>query len=381
MDITVIREKFKELYNTSGRVYASPGRVNLIGEHTDYNMGFVLPGAIDKRIVAEIKPNGTKKCRAYSLDFNDSCEFEFGTKPDKSWALYIFGVVEEIRKKGLKIEGFDCVFGGDIPVGAGLSSSAALESTFAFGLNDWFDLNLSKFDIAKIGQMAEHNAVCVMCGIMDQFASVFGEEGQLIKLDCRSLEYELIPFHTPGYRVALIDTKVKHSLASSEYNLRRQECEKGVAIVKAHQANVESLRDVSLDMLNEYRSEMSDLTYRRCSYVIKENQRLSEACEALKQGDLETFGKRMYGSHEGLSKDYEVSCPELDFLVEIAAKDGVTGARMMGGGFGGCTINVVEEGKYDAFINEAWNTYTKKFQVEPQVYDVKISNGTRKIEE
>ncbi|MDR1055899.1 MAG: galactokinase [Prevotellaceae bacterium] len=380
MDINLIRKKFKDLYNQSGNVYASPGRVNLIGEHTDYNLGFVLPGAIDKRIVAEIKPNRINKCRVYSIDFDDSYEFELGERPTKGWALYIYGVIEEIRKKGFDIGGFDCVFGGDIPVGAGLSSSAALESTFAFALNDIHQLNLSKFDLVKIGQMAEHNAVCVMCGVMDQFASVFGEEGKLIKLDCHSLEYEMIPFKTPGYRVVLINTKVKHSLASSEYNLRRRECEKGVAIIHEHYNYVESLRDVSLNMLDEFRKSMTELTYRRCSYVIKENQRLLSTCDALKTGNLQTFGKYMYSSHEGLSKDYEVSCPQLDFLVEIAAKDEVTGARMMGGGFGGCTINLIENNKYDTFINEVWNSYTKKFHKEPQVYDVKIGNGTRRIE-
>ena len=380
MDISVIKQKFKELFDASGNVYASPGRVNLIGEHTDYNLGFVLPGAVDKGVTAVIAPNGTNKCRLYAQNFEDSCEFEIGVKPIKSWALYIYGVVEEIRKKSLDVGGFDTVFAGDIPVGAGLSSSAALESTFVYGLNDIFRLNLTKFEMAKIGQMAEHNAVGVMCGIMDQFASVFGEEGKLIKLDCRSLDYEMIPFHMPGYRVVLVDTKVKHSLASSEYNLRRKECEKGVTIVKSHYAIVESLRDVSLDMLNECRNEMNDLTYRRCSYVIKENQRLLNACEALKIGNIVAFGEYMYSSHEGLSKDYEVSCPELDFLVDIAIKDSVTGARMMGGGFGGCTINLVEENKYDVLIEKAWNAYTRKFHKEMQVYDVVISDGTRRLE-
>ena len=375
----IIRKKFQEIYNTSGNVYTSPGRVNLIGEHTDYNLGFVLPGAIDKSIIAEIVINDTNKCHLYSVDFNESCEFTIGEQPDKTWALYVYGVIEEIRKKGFDIGGIDCVFGGNVPLGAGLSSSAALESTFAFAMNDMYQLNLSKYDLAKIGQLAEHNSVGMMCGIMDQFASIFGEEGKLIKLDCRSLEYEMIPFETPGYRVFLIDTKVKHSLASSEYNLRRRDCETGVSVVRRHYANVESLRDVNPDMLNECRKQISDVVYKRCSYVINENQRLLEACDALKKGDLQTFGKRMYDSHEGLSKDYEVSCPELDFLVEIAIKNNLTGARMMGGGFGGCTINLVEEDKYENFIDKVQNAYSKKFFNEPLVYDVKISNGAKRL--
>jgi galactokinase len=380
MEYTLLKEKFTLLFGDGAALYASPGRVNLIGEHTDYNGGFVLPGAIDKVIAIAIKPNNTNKVRAFAFDLDESCEFDLDEKPSSQWACYIYGVIFEITKRGLSVSGFDCVFGGDVPLGAGLSSSAALESVFGFALNDLFKLSLTKFDLAKIGQAAEHNAVGVRCGIMDQFASVFGEEGSLIRLDCRSLDYELVPFHPIGYRVVLLDTKVKHSLASSEYNIRRAECEAGVAVVKTKYPDVELLRDVTMDMLNEFQAELPESTYRRCSYVIEENQRLLDACEALKQDDYKTFGERMYGSHEGLSKKYNVSCEELDFLVEVARKKGSAGSRMMGGGFGGCTINLIQDDLYEPFIAEAKRAYNEKFGKEPGVYEVHIKQGSHRVE-
>jgi galactokinase len=380
MNYSLLKEKFLVLFGEGAAVYASPGRVNLIGEHTDYNGGFVLPGAIDKEIVTAIKLNGTDTVRVFAFDLNDSCEFKLSDKPAKQWACYIYGVIAEISKRGLQVGGFDCVFGGDVPLGAGLSSSAALESVFGFAMNDLFKLGLTKFDLAKIGQAAEHNAVGVRCGIMDQFASVFGEEGKLIRLDCRSLEYELVPFNPIGYRVVLLDTKVKHSLASSEYNIRRAECEAGVAVVKAKYPKVELLRDVTMDMLDEFKAELPESTYRRCSYVIEENQRLLDACDALKKGDYQTFGARMYGSHEGLSKKYNVSCEELDFLVEVARRKGALGARMMGGGFGGCTINLIKDDLYEAFISEVRKVYNEAFGKEPNVYEVHIKQGSHEVQ-
>lgn len=365
-------------------MFASPGRVNIIGEHTDYNLGFVLPGAIDKAIYASIKPNGSNKCRVYSVDYDELAEFEIASPgiKGKQWIKYVYGVVQEIRKTGRKVEGFDCAFGGDVPLGAGLSSSAALESVVGFGLNETFALGFTRFELAKIGQMCEHNYVGVRCGIMDQFASLFGQKGKVIRLDCRSLEYVLEPFDPVGYRVVLLDTKVKHSLASSEYNVRRAQCEAGVSVVKKHAAGVESLRDVTIDMLDTYKNEMEPIVYRRCSFVINENQRVLDACAALEKGDYETMGRMMFGSHEGLSKMYEVSCPELDFLAENAAKfDGVIGSRMMGGGFGGCTINVVKESVYDSMIEELADKYNKKFGIAPRVIDVAISDGARKLYE
>ena len=379
MDVHAIKEKFQELYG--GYLYFSPGRINLIGEHTDYNGGFVLPGAIDKGMLAQIKPNGTDKIRAFAFDLNEKAEFGMNEEdlPEQSWARYIFGVVREIIKRGGKIGGFDTVFSGDVPLGAGLSSSAALESTYAFALNDIYSLGIDKFELAKIGQATEHNYVGVKCGIMDQFASVFGKEGSLIRLDCRSLEYEYVPFDPKGYKVVLIDSVVKHELASSAYNKRRESCEAVVAAIKKRHPEVSLLRDADMAMLDEVKTEVSAEDYMRAEYVIEEIQRLLDACEALKKGDYETVGQKMYETHAGMSKLYEVSCEELDFLNDIAKACGVTGSRVMGGGFGGCTINLVPENKYDAFIEKATSEFTKKFGKSPKVYPVRIGDGSRRL--
>ena len=361
----------------------APGRVNLIGEHTDYNGGFVFPGAIDKGMIAEIKLNGTGKVRAFSVDLNDYAEFGLNEEdaPQASWARYIFGVCREIIKRGGKIAGFDTVFAGDVPLGAGMSSSAALESTYAFALNDLFSLNIDKFELAKIGQSTEHNYVGVNCGIMDQFASVFGKAGSLIRLDCRSLEYRYFPFdpEAAGYKLVLLDSVVKHELASSAYNKRRQSCEHVVAAIKKRHPEVEFLRDATMEMLAEVKAEVSEEDYMRAEYVIEEVQRVLDVCDALEKGDYETVGEKMYGTHYGMSKLYEVSCEELDFLNDIAKECGVTGSRVMGGGFGGCTINLVKNDKYDAFIEKAFSAYKEKFGHEPKLYNVVISNGARKL--
>lgn len=378
-----IRNKFQELFNCEGSVYASPGRINLIGEHTDYNGGFVFPGAIDKGMIAEIKLNGTDKVRAFSVDLNDYAEFGLNEDdaPKASWARYIFGVCREIIKRGGKISGFDTVFAGDVPLGAGMSSSAALESTYAFALNDLFSLNIDKFELAKIGQSTEHNYVGVNCGIMDQFASVFGKAGSLIRLDCRSLEYKYFPFNpeAAGYKLVLLDSVVKHELASSAYNKRRQSCEHVVAAIKKRHPEVEFLRDATMEMLAEVKAEVSEEDYMRAEYVIEEVQRVLDVCDALEKGDYETVGEKMYGTHYGMSKLYEVSCEELDFLNDIAKECGVTGSRVMGGGFGGCTINLVKNDKYDAFIEKAFTAYKEKFGHEPKLYNVVISDGARKL--
>ena len=378
-----IRNKFQELFNCEGSVYASPGRINLIGEHTDYNGGFVFPGAIDKGMIAEIKLNGTDKVRAFSVDLNDYAEFGLNEEdaPKASWARYIFGVCREIIKRGGKISGFDTVFAGDVPLGAGMSSSAALESTYAFALNDLFSLNIDKFELAKIGQSTEHNYVGVNCGIMDQFASVFGKAGSLIRLDCRSLEYKYFPFNpeAAGYKLVLLDSVVKHELASSAYNKRRQSCEHVVAAIKKRHPEVEFLRDATMEMLAEVKAEVSEEDYMRAEYVIEEVQRVLDVCDAWEKGDYETVGEKMYGTHYGMSKLYEVSCEELDFLNDIAKECGVTGSRVMGGGFGGCTINLVKNDKYDAFIEKAFSAYKEKFGHEPKLYNVVISDGARKL--
>ena len=378
-----ISNKFQELFNTEGLFYTSPGRINLIGEHTDYNGGFVFPGAIDKGMIAEIKPNGTGKVRAFSIDLNDYAEFGLteNDAPQASWARYIFGVCREIIKRGGNIQGFDTTFAGDVPLGAGMSSSAALESTYAFALNELFDLNIDKFELAKIGQSTEHNYCGVNCGIMDQFASVFGKKGHLIRLDCRSLEYKYFPFdpEAAGYKLVLLDSVVKHELASSAYNKRRQSCENVVAAIKRNHPEVEFLRDATMDMLNEVKADVSAEDYMRAEYVIEEIQRVLDVCDALEKGDYETVGEKMYGTHHGMSKLYEVSCEELDFLNDIAKECGVTGSRVMGGGFGGCTINLVKADKYDAFVAKAFAEYTKKFGHKPKLYNVVISDGARRL--
>ena len=373
--------KFKELFQTEGSFFASPGRINLIGEHTDYNGGFVFPGAVDKGMIAEIKPNGTGTVRAYALDLSDYAEFGLTEEaaPKASWARYIFGVCREIIKRGGNIQGFDTVFAGDVPLGAGMSSSAALESTFAFALNELFALGIDTFELAKIGQSTEHNYCGVKCGIMDQFASVFGKAGSLIRLDCRSLEYKYYPFNPVGYKLVLVDSVVKHELASSAYNKRRQSCENVVAAIRRNHPQVEFLRDATMEMLSEVKADISAEDYMRAEYVIEEIQRVLDVCDALEHGDYETVGAKMYATHHGMSKLYEVSCEELDFLNDIAKECGVTGSRVMGGGFGGCTINLVKEELYDHFIQTAVSAYKEKYGREPKIYDVVISDGARHL--
>ena len=382
MEIEFVRSRFiKHFDGSTGSVYASPGRINLIGEHTDYNGGFVFPGAIDKGMVAELKINGTNKVRAYSIDLKDYVEFGLNEEdaPRASWARYIFGVCREIIKRGGKIAGFNTAFAGDVPLGAGMSSSAALESTYAYALNDMFDCGIDKFELAKIGQATEHNYCGVNCGIMDQFASVFGKAGHLIRLDCRSLEYQYFPFNPEGYRLVLLDSVVKHELASSAYNDRRRSCENVVAAIQKRHPHVEFLRDANMDMLNEVKGEITAEDYMRAEYVIGEVQRVLDVCDALECGDYETVGKKMYETHYGMSKLYEVSCEELDFLNDIAKECGVTGSRVMGGGFGGCTINLVKDELYDHFVETAKMRYKEKYGRLPKVYDVVISDGARKL--
>jgi galactokinase len=379
MDKEHVRSRFiKHFDGSTGTVYASPGRINLIGEHTDYNGGFVFPGAIDKGIIAEIKPNGTRKVRAYSIDLKDYVEFGLNEEdaPRTSWARYIFGVCREIIKRGgEQLEGFNTAFAGDVPLGAGMSSSAALESAYAWGLNDLFGLGIDRFELARIGQATEHNYCGVKCGIMDQFASLFGKKGHLIRLDCRSLEYEYYPFDPQGYRLVLLDTSVKHELASSAYNRRRESCEAVARVL-----NVELLRDATLAQLDALSgNEISEEDRLRARYVIEEKERVLEVSDALQKGDYETVGRKMYETHEGMSKLYEVSCSELDFLNDIARETGVTGSRVMGGGFGGCTINLVRDELYDAFIARAKTAYLAAFGRVPKVYDVVISDGSRKL--
>lgn len=369
--------KFRELYGEGASLFASPGRINLIGEHTDYNGGFVFPGAVDKGIVAAIRPNGTERVRAWSLDMNEASEFGLREedKPEQSWARYIFGVCREVQKRGGHIGGFDTVFAGDVPLGAGMSSSAALESTYAFALNELWQCGIDKFELAKIGQATEHNYCGVNCGIMDQFASVFGKKGNLIRLDCRSLEYAYFPFDPKGYRLVLVDSRVKHELVGSPYNDRRASCER-----VARELGQEFLRGATMEQLDAVKERISEEDYKRARYVIGEERRVLDVCDALERGDYETVGRRMYETHWGMSKDYEVSCEELDFLVEVAEACGVSGSRIMGGGFGGCTINLVKEELYGSFIATAREKFAARYGHEPKVYDVVISDGSRRLE-
>ena len=382
MDIKAIKDKFNSLFGNELRLYTSPGRVNLIGEHTDYNGGFVFPGAIDKGIYAAINPNGTDKIRVYSIDYQAMSEFGMreDDAPKEAWARYIFGVVREMQKRGFEPKGFDAVFAGDVPLGAGMSSSAALESTFAFALNDIYKLGIDKFELARIGQSTEHNYCGVKCGIMDQFASIFGKKGHLMRLNCATMEFEYFPFYPKGYKVVLLDTVVKHELASSAYNKRRESCENACAHIAAKHPEVKYLSDATMQMLDEVKDDISQEDYLRAKYVIGEKQRVLDVCDALEKGDYETVGDRMYSTHHGMSKEYEVSCDELDFLNDTAKECGVTGSRVMGGGFGGCTINLVKENFYDNFIETAKDKFNKKFGHEPKVYDVIISDGARRIE-
>ena len=368
---------FKDRFGEEPVMYASSGRINLIGEHTDYNGGFVFPGAIDKCIMAGIKENGTDKVRVYSADLDAYTEFGLNEedKPGEQWACYVFGVCRETIKRGGTVRGFDAVFAGNVPLGAGLSSSAALESCFAFALNDMFNDNkIDKFELAKIGQSTEHNYCGVNCGIMDQFASVFGKKDHLMRLDCRSLEYKYYPFDAKGYKLVLLDSRVKHELVDSPYNKRRESCERVAATL-----GVETLRDASMEMLEAARDKISDEDYKRAVYVIGEKQRVLDVCDALERGDFDTVGRCMYETHHGLSKDYEVSCVELDYLNDIARECGVTGSRIMGGGFGGCTINLVKDELHDKFIATACEKFNEKYGHEPKVYEVIISDGARRV--
>ncbi len=383
LTIDDVRSRFiKHFDGTTGSVYTAPGRINLIGEHTDYNNGFVFPGAVEQGIIAEIKPNGTRKVRAYSIDMKDYTEFSLDDEkgPSATWARYIFGVCREMMALGVPVEGFNTAFQGDVPLGAGMSSSAALESTYAYALNDMFgDNKIEKMELARVGQRTEHKYVGCNCGIMDQAISMLGKKGSLMRLDCRSGEYEYFPWNPEGYQLILVNSRVKHTLAGSPYNERRLSCEKVAEIIGKKHPEVKSLRDANYEMLEEVRNEITDEEYRRARYVIGEVVRVLAVCDALEKGDYEKVGEMMYETHYGLSKEYEVSCEELDFLNEVAKKVGVTGSRIMGGGFGGCTINLVANELADTFKEVVKKEYAEKYGKEPSIIDVVIGDGARKL--
>ena len=385
MKINFVRSRFiKHFDGKTGNIYASPGRINLIGEHTDYNGGFVFPGAVEQGIMAEIRPNGHQSCNIYSIDLKDMCHFKLDDPkgPDATWARYIFGICKEMMALGVDVKPFNAAFAGDVPLGAGMSSSAALECCFGYALNDLFgDNKISKWDIALAGQATEHKYVGVNCGIMDQFASVFGMKGKLMRLDCRSREFEYYPWDPKGYKLVLLNSKVKHELVGSPYNDRRNSCENVVKVISQHftDRKFETLRDVTWDDLEAVKAEVSAEDYKRAHFVLGEKDRVLAVCEALEKGNYNVVGQKMYETHEGLSKEYEVSCEELDYLNDLAKENGVTGSRIMGGGFGGCTINFVKEELYDKFITDAKTKFAAKYGHEPAVIDVVIGDGSRRI--
>lgn len=382
--LDTLTSTFRGTFGETPTLIQSPGRVNLIGEHTDYNQGFVLPAAIDKAIYLAVGPRTDQKLHFVSADLDSTYQGSLTAikQSSKGWANYLLGVIDQIQKETTLPGGLNVVFGGTIPIGAGLSSSAALENGVAVSLNHLYKLGMEPVPMALLAQRAENQFVGVQCGIMDMFASMMGRVGQVIKLDCRSLEYAYAPMVMDDFRIVLCDSRVKHSLASTEYNTRRLECEAGVAIIRAALGDqIQSLRDVTMEMLNMYVRDQEPLLYRRCAYVVLENQRLLHGVADLEAGDVETFGQRMYESHEGLSKWYEVSCPELDILADIArAHPGVLGARMMGGGFGGCTINLVREEALADFEQVVKQKYAERTGKQTLIHECRIEAGTHVIE-
>ena len=377
-----ISDEFRSRFSRDPKLVVAPGRINLIGEHVDYNDGFVMPAAVDKFLAFAILPNGTNRFNCYASDFQETVSFGMtDLHAGHHWGNYLMGVIEGFRQKGFALGGIDCVFGGTIPPGGGMSSSAALCCGFAFAVNHFFKCNLSRLELAQIAQFSEHNFAGVKCGLMDQYAVLFGEEDSLLLLDCRSMKHVPVPFPSAKCSIILVDTKVKHTLASSAYNKRRASCEEGVAVLKKLIPGTVSLRDVSAEQLLKHKDKLSAEVFIRCQYVTEEIARTQEAAQALNKGDLETFGSLMFLCHEGLSVKFEVSCPELDLLVDLAKQKPkqVIGSRLMGGGFGGCTVNLIRPGEEEAFETLISTEYFATFRITPEFYPVKLSQGTHLI--
>jgi galactokinase len=374
--INLFQEKF---HSVASQVILSPGRINIIGEHIDYNDGYVLPAAIDKIICFAFEKNSSDTATIVAIDLNEEVSIDVTAEAHLSdivWTNYLRGVLYQLELKGYKIGGFNCSFSSNIPAGSGLSSSAALECGFLFGINEMFNLGIKPIDIALMGQKAEH-WVGINCGIMDQFSSVMGLENQVIKIDCRTLEYTYHKANFADYSLILLDSNVKHSLFTSEYNNRRLECNEGLDILKKNFPEINSFRDCSEENVVSLKSKMTDKVYRRSLYAVKEIKRVILACAALDCGDIETLGALMFETHDGLSKDYEVSCEELDYIVDLAkSEETVIGSRLMGGGFGGCAITLVKKGSEELIKEKFTKLYLDKFNIDLKIYDVKVSNGT-----
>jgi galactokinase len=379
-----LRNAFAESFQGNPLIVRSPGRINIIGEHTDYNEGFVLPAAIDKAAYIGITLRDDDEIHLKALDFNESFSVKVADMQpvtSKSWPNYILGSAAQFIKRGIPLRGFNAVLVSDVPIGAGMSSSAAVECATVFALNEVLHTNLDKLTMVKMAQKAEHEYAGVMCGIMDQFASMMGKKDHVIKLDCRSLAHEYVPFKLEGIKVILLNTNVKHSLASTEYNTRRKECEQAVAWVRAHVLNVNSLRDVTEEMLDNYVLPNDELIDRRSRYVVQEIGRLLSGCEDLRQGNIQALGMKMFETHEALRNMYAVSCKELDWLVDrVRNNEAVIGARMMGGGFGGCTVNLVKEDAVDALIDTIKPAYEAAMNLPLTYYVASIENGTEIIQ-
>lgn len=377
-----VREIFIKEFGTTPRVFAAPGRVNIIGEHTDYNGGFVLPAAIDKAAYLALAPSENGKGKWISADFNDAVEIDFShlARQEKSWPNYLLGVLDQFRLAGKEPAAFNAVLAADVPIGAGLSSSAAIESVMATAVNTIEGYGFDKLTLALMAQRAEHEYIGLKCGIMDMFASIHGKKGNVMKIDCRSLEHEYFPLELGDYRIVLLDTGVKHELASSEYNIRRQQCEEGVRLLRQYYPEIKQLRDVSAEMLEAHKDEMDPVIYKRCYYVVEEDKRVDQVCSLLKMGSLDQAGQLLYASHNGLQYDYEVSCRELDLLVKLVKNEThVLGARMMGGGFGGCTINIIHKDAITPLIKKIGPVYTENTGLALHAHEVVTGDGAREV--
>ena len=383
--LAAYKSGFQDKSQQEPMMISAPGRINILGEHTDYNEGLVLPAAVDKMTYLAMKASGNDRCEVIAHDLKERISFSVHDElrpKDQHWSNYVLGVVNELKKLKKPLSGFNCVFGGDIPIGAGMSSSAALECGVIFGLNQLFDLGMDSMEIAFAGQAAEHHFVGVKCGIMDQFANMFGRCNSAIELDCKTMEFKYHPSSFDNVSLILFDTCVHHSLGDSEYNIRRKECETGVSALKKSFPEINSLRDASLAQLEQVRADISNTVLQRCAYIIKENHRVKEAAKALEEGDFNTLGKIMYTTHRGLSQDYQVSCEELDFLVQESEKyPEILGARMMGGGFGGCTLNLVQDSHPQDMIAQINGSFKDKFGHNIKIYPVNIAGGTSVIQD